>query len=378
MRKALSTVPTPSPNPNPSKPSAGACQAFASWQVSRFTALEPPPDVFAVVMATGIVSVAGYAHGYWRLGIALSILAMVAFAGLGVGFLLWGATRRARVVMLTRDPDVALRMFTFVAACAVLDVRWGAQRAAGWLLSGLAFAVWLVLMPLAVVALGSRPSADLRQHARGAWLLPSVATAGLATAVTNLAIDLRLPSLVLVAALVWVLAMVLYLLVTLLIGWRALAAPLVPDEVTPDSWILMGALAITSLAGNHILAAVRTLNSPSGLLAWTRPVTLAAWLLASLWIPVLLYAEVWRADQVPGSLRYQGAWWSAVFPLGMYSAASAATATELHIRSLRTVSLMFFWIAFTVWTCVAIGLLHSAVGRRAEVRAGSGGPSPST
>ena len=51
--------------------------------------------------------------------------------------------------------------------------------------------------------------------------------------------------------------------------------PLVPDEVTPDSWILMGALAITALAGDHILAAVHTLNAPSGLVAWTRPVTLA-------------------------------------------------------------------------------------------------------
>jgi tellurite resistance protein TehA-like permease len=343
-----------------------------------FAGLEPPPDVFAVVMATGIVSVAGYDHGYWRLGLALSILAVVAFAGLAAGFLLRAATQPARAMVLTRDPDVALRMFTFVAACAVLDVRWGDHPAAGWLLGGLALAAWLVLVPLAGVDVASQPSADLRAHARGAWLLPSVATAGLATTASTLAIDIRLPALVVVAALAWVLAMVFYLLVSWLIAGRARAAPLVPEEVTPDSWILMGALAITALAGDHILAAVRMLNAPSGLVTWTRPVTLAAWVLASLWIPVLLYAEVWRADHIPGSLRYHGAWWSAVFPLGMYSAASAATAAQLHMRSLGTVSLVFFWIAFTVWTLVAIGLLHAAVGRRAEASEGSPGPSPGT
>jgi tellurite resistance protein TehA-like permease len=324
-------------------------------------------------MATGIVSVAAYDHGYRRLGIALSGLAVVAFAGLAAAFVLWVVSRPARVRAVTLDPDVALRLFTFVAACAVLDVRWANHPVAGWVLSGLALAGWLVLVPLAVVGVSSRRSADLREHARGAWLLPSVATAGLATTATNLAIDARLPSLVAVAALAWVLGMVFYLLVTWLIAGRALAAPFVADQVTPDSWILMGALAITTLAGDHILAAVHALNAPNGLAAWTRSVTLGAWVLASLWIPVLLYAQMWRVDHVPGSLRYQGAWWAAVFPLGMYSAACAATATELHLRFLGTVSLVFFWIAFTVWTLVAIGLLHSPAGRRAEVVASPAG-----
>jgi tellurite resistance protein TehA-like permease len=332
---------------------------------ARFAESDPPPDVFAVVMATGIVSIAADDHGYWRLGIALSILAGVAFAVLGLGFLLWVATRPARVVTVTRDPDVALRMFTFVAACAVLAVRWGDHPALGWLLGGLALAAWLVLAPLAVVDVGSRPGAELREHVHGAWLLPSVATAGLAITATDLAIDVRAPSLVVIGAVAWVGGMALYLAVTWLIAWRALATPVVPAEVTPDNWILMGALAITALAGDHILAAERTLSAPAGLADWARPVTLGAWVLASLWIPALLHAQLWEADQVTGSLRYQGVWWAAVFPLGMYSAASAATATELHMRALGTISLVFFWNAFTVWTLLALGLLHSAIAHRA-------------
>src|SRR5262249_15679933 len=183
--------------------------------------------------------------------------------------------------------------------------------------------------------------------------LPSVATAGLAITAAELAIHVHSSSLVVIGAVAWIVGMVLYLTMSWLIGWQALTTPFVPEKVRPDSWILMGALAITALAGDHILAAARRLSASAELVDWTRLATFVAWVLASLWISVLLYATIWRVDQVTGSLRYQGAWWAAMFPLGMYSAASAATATELRMRSLWTISLVFFWIAFTVWTLVA-------------------------
>jgi tellurite resistance protein TehA-like permease len=328
-----------------------------------FTGSDLPPDAFAVVMATGIVAIAGYDHGYWRLGTALSVLAVVTFGALAVILLRRVATGPPRIMALARDPGVPLRMFAFVAACAVLGVRFNDHLAAVWLLGGLALVAWLGLVPLALVAAGSRPGVELREQARGGWLLPSVATAGLAITAADLAIHQRCAALVVLATVAWILGMVVYLAVTGLIIWRVVANPLQPDEVTPDSWILMGALAITALAGDRILTAARTLRAPAGLADWTAPVTHGAWVLASLWIPVLLYAQLWRADQVAGSLRYQSAWWAAVFPLGMYATTCAATATELHIRSLRTVSLVFFWIACTVWALVATGGLRCALRR---------------
>jgi tellurite resistance protein TehA-like permease len=236
------------------------------------------------------------------------------------------------------------------------------------LLGGLALAVWLALVPRALVAARARPGTELREQARGTWLLPSVATEGLAITAADLATHARAPSLVIIATVAWAWGIVLYLVVTGLIAWRVLAKALRPEEVTPDSWILMGALAIMALAGDHILTAARTLRASAGLTDWTGPVTHGAWVLASLWIPVLLYAQLWRADQVAGSMRYQGAWWAAVFPLGMYSSTCAATATALRIPSLQTISLVFFWIAFTVWTLVAAGGLRCALRRIRALR----------
>lgn len=51
------------------------------------------------------------------------------------------------------------------------------------------------------------------------------------------------------------------------------------------------------------------------------------------------------------------------FPLGMYSVATCATAPQMRLRPLTTISLVFFWIAVTVWLLVSVGLGHQAMAR---------------
>lgn len=332
--------------------------------------LDPPPDAFAVVMATGIVSVAAYDQAYRWIGLALGILAVVVFGLLSLAVLVRAGTRGRRrhhpEPATGTDLGATLRRFTFVAACAVLGVRWNENPPFGWLLAGLAVAAWLLLLARSVRDLRASDVAGMRDQARGAWLLPAVATAGLAIRAADLAVKARLPALVVVGVGAWVLAILIYLAVAGLIASRAIVGPFGPDAVAPDSWILMGALAITTLAGDHILAAVRTLGDPSGVAVWSRSVTLSAWALASLWVPPLLVAVLWRARRVAGSLSYHRTWWSAVFPIGMYAAASCASADELELPALGTVSLVFFWAAFAAWAAVAFGLLRSALAARAR------------
>lgn len=332
-------------------------------RVPRITELDLPPDVFAVVMATGIVAVAAQDHAYSLIADALGVLAGAAFVVLLAGLAIRVLARPSSAFGQVRDPDVALRLFTFVAACAVLGVRLTSHPAVLWVLGAAAAAAWLILVPLSVRDIRSRPPAELRDHAHGAWLLVSVATAGLATTAADLAIASGWSGLVVVSVVAWVLAIVTYIAVTGLIGWRALTAPFVPDRVTPDSWILMGAVAIMTLAGDHLLAAARALGSWAWLADVTSPVTVAMWVLASLWIPVLLYAEVWRVDRRTGSLHFAGVWWSAVFPLGMYATATQGLGQQHDLPSLATVSLVFFWNALTVWLLVAVGGLAS-LGKR--------------
>jgi tellurite resistance protein TehA-like permease len=328
-------------------------------RLHRITGADLPPDVFAIVMATGIIAVAADDHAYHRIGTTLGLLAGAIFVVLAVGLVVRIVARPRSAVGEITDPDVALRLFTSVAACGVLGVRFVSDSWALWVLAITSLLAWLFLAPLAIRDIMSRPRADLRDHAHGAWLLPCVATAGLATSAADLATSTRSRALLVVGALALLLALFIYCAVAWLIGYRAAAEPFVPESVTPDSWILMG--AISTLAGDHLLASAGGLGMGSGFTAWVRPLTLAIFVVASVLIPLLLYASLWRIDQRSGSLHYTGVWWSAVFPIGMFSAATAATARQFQLPALVTVSLVFFWVALTVWLLIAVGLIHLSV-----------------
>ena len=152
----------------------------------------------------------------------------------------------------------------------------------------------------------------------------------------------------------WVAALSIYGLMTWLILWRTVAERQDRDGFEPDTWILMGGLAIATLAGDgiHSLA-------PAWLAGPVRAVTVVTWVAATLWIPPLIYFGLHRISQRPDMLHFAGVWWAFVFPLGMYSAASYAMAAEIAAPSLATVSLVFFWDALAAWLIVVVaGLLR--------------------
>src|ERR1700712_4340238 len=104
--------------------------------------VKPPPDVFAAVMATGIVSIAAADHGYRWLSMGLAVLAVV-----GLPVLMVLSARSVGNVFTISDPDVLVRLFSYVAACAVLGARFAWSHVALWVFFGLALQGWLALAP---------------------------------------------------------------------------------------------------------------------------------------------------------------------------------------------------------------------------------------
>ena len=322
----------------------------------RLADIEPTPDVFAAVMATGILSIAARDHGYRGISDTLGVLATLSLAFLIALVIMTAAGHRNLRWDLT-DPDVTLRLFTFVAACAVLDTRLDSQRVLVRVLGVVALASWVVLLVLNVRNMSAHPWSALRDRARGAWELASVGTSGLAIVATKVARHTSDHWWLGLAVGVWMVALCIYGLMTWLILWRAVTERQNPvregGAFEPDNWILMGGMAIATLAGDniHVLA-------PAWLAGPVRAVTVVTWVTATLWIPPLIYFVVHRISQRPNMLHFAGVWWAFVFPLGMYSAASYAMAAEIGQRSLLTVSLVFFWDALAAWLFVVIaGLL---------------------
>jgi tellurite resistance protein TehA-like permease len=302
------------------------------------TELRLAPDVFAAVMATGIVSVAVSDHGYHWISRVLALFAVLALPVLVV----LSALGQRKHPLDRRDPDVVVRLFTYAAACAVLGTRLSEHRIVLWVLAAMALQAWLVLVPVVARSMWRHRWTGLRDRARGAWELASVATSGVAIVCA----DLRW---LFGALLFWLLALVVYLAMTSLILWRTVHERLDRDGFEPDSWIVMGGLAIATLAGDHIhrlwpVSAVEV-------------VTEVTWVLATLWIVPLVYFGARRLRRHGEVLRIPSAWWAMVFPLGMYSTATFAMVLETGQSWLRVVSAAFCWIALAAWLAVAVRLV---------------------
>lgn len=307
------------------------------------------PDVFAAVMATGIVSVAAEKHHYRRISETLGVLATLGLVFLVGLVVVLVVVSRGRTSWDLKDPDVTLRLFTFVAACAVLDSRLADIRPVVVGLGITASAFWLTLAALTARNMAANSWTALRDRAHGAWELGSVGTSGLAIVAIEVARHSSQHWWFAVAVPVGAVGLLVYLLMTTLILRRAVAQRQDRDGFEPDSWILMGGLAIATLAGDNIYGLA------SGRLAMVvRAVTVLTWVAATLWILPLIHFGLRRIRRRSELLQFAGVWWAMVFPLGMYSAATAAMSVEIGRPVLNTVSLVFFWLALTAWLTVAV------------------------
>ena len=251
------------------------------------------PDVFAAVMATGIISISANEHHYIVISGILTALAGSALAVLIGLVVLKLIVRRTFAFHHLDDPDTVLRLFTFVAACGVLAARFEPHRLPFWLLGAAAVLAWLTLSPIAVRSTAVRDPGELRGGARGAWLLASVATSGVAILLADAAGFTGFRALLWPAVAMWAMAVIVYGALTRLILGAVVADGPVTDRSEPDIWILMGAVAIAALAGNHVY---RALDASSPLRGGVQIATIVIWVVASLWIPVLVYLSMRRVN----------------------------------------------------------------------------------
>lgn len=334
----------------------------------------PAPGAFAAVMATGIVAVAADEHGYPVLSAVLAGFAVAGFVCLGLVVAVRAACGVRPVAGEPTDLGTVLALFSAVAACAVLGARFVAERPVVLAFGVLGLAAWLALVAGAGRAIGLLPAAPrprvvaLRAQVRGASLLPTVATAGLVITVA----DLRphTPWVLVAAGVGWALSIVLYAGTVALIAARLADSGLGRELLAGDSWIVMGALAICTLAGDRVLRAAGTAHATAELDAWVRPATFGCWLLASaLLLVVLVLLTGGRRHRLGASgrlPRFTVFWWAGVFPQGMYSVATRATARQFHLRVLPSVSALFCWIALLAWLATVAGMLVAARRRQAR------------
>ncbi len=328
---------------------------------ARGTVERLTPGYFAVVMATGIISVGMRLEGFDVLSGGLMVLCAAAFAAL----VLLNAWRlvafRASVVDDFRDPGRAFGFFTFVAGTNVLGVRLGMSGLDGATaaLLGVAGLAWLVLgyvVPwTAVLGHEERP---VVASANGTWFIWVVASQSMAVATATIepVYDAVRGELALLAVMSWSVGVVLYGATGLLVSLRLMLYPFGPEELTPPYWVSMGALAITVLAGARI---VEMADAP--MVAVTRDLiaglAVVFWAFATWLIPVLVAAGWWRHARRRMPLHYDATLWSIIFPLGMYAVAGIYLGRADRLPVVEAVGRSELWVAFTAWAVVSAAML---------------------
>jgi tellurite resistance protein TehA-like permease len=324
------------------------------------------PGAFALVMATGIVSIDAAQHGMPVLARALFVLNALAFVVLLVSSGLRLAHARRDVLDDFANPARGAGFLTFAAASCVLASQCMlVVSLPGWataltVLGAFGWACLLYLLLLAVITGQRKPG--FRRSINGGWLVAVVSTQALAVALTLLVAHAgAAPALgwLFAALCLYLVGAALYLILITLIFYRLLFLPLRASGFTPPYWINMGALAITTLAGSLLVLQLPGQPPLDALLPFVRGFTLFFWASATWWIPLLAILELWRHGMRHVRLRYEVDDWDIVFPLGMYTVGTNALAQALDLALLQPVADIGFCVSLLAWLLVAVGaLLH--------------------
>lgn len=345
------------------------------------------PVYFALVMATGIVSIAFEAMGFPVIARALFVLNLVFYPLLCV-FLL------ARTLFFLPDLMADFKVFrrallflTFVVGTNTIGMQLVLFHQAVSLaicLWFIALTGWFVCGYFIVSGFVAMREKSLRETISGPTLLIVVSTVSISLLGVNLLSAMRITdgSAYLIAGGFWLLGFVAYAPIITLLVRRLFFRRFEWVDWDAPYWISMGAAAILTLAGSEFVVRMHLPPGWEGLREIVLWMTASAWMIGTLWIPYLLLMDTRKFTRagIPASaplwlkicpwLRlalgreyyvYDPAAWSRVFPMGMYTAGLLALMSASGYGFLAQIAQYWGWFALFVWLLTLIGMMRSVI-----------------
>ncbi len=327
-----------------------------------------PPAYFALVMATGIVSIAGWDFELRALAVGLFAFNLAAYAVLA-------ALTVLRAVLYPRlffgdmtDHRVGPGFFTTVAGSCVLGTQLlliAHSLAAAISLLFVGISLWIGLTYTIFTAFTvRRDKPRLEEGLSGAWLIAIVATQSVAVLATLVARHVPQPhriELNFLALSMWLWGGMFYIWIISLIFYRYSFLAFQPGDLTPPYWINMGAMAISTLAGALLIGSAPGDPLLRQLTPFLKGLTLLFWATGSWWIPLLLILGVWRYLIKRFPFEYDPLYWGMVFPIGMYTVCTDELASVMNLPFLRPIPDSFMYLSLFAWVATFLAWLSQAL-----------------
>jgi tellurite resistance protein TehA-like permease len=325
------------------------------------------PGYFALVMATGIISIACFLLEMKTIAIALLVINVVAYVVLWLFLLVRLTLFFSRVKADINDHVRGPGFFTVVAGTCVLGSQLVIvidrfEIAAGlWFLGVLLWAVIMYTFFAAMTVRENKPSIEAGLN--GGWLLVVVATQSisvLGTLLVSRYAEYREPVLFFTFCM-FLLGCMLYLPLITLIFYRFTFVNVTMAALTPPYWINMGAVAITTLAGARLVIAAPAWPLLNEIVPFVKGFTLFFWAAGTWWIPLLFILGFWRHVYKRFPLTYDPQYWGMVFPFGMYTVCTFQLSKALNFPPLMIVPRYFIYLALVGWVAVLFGFVYSLI-----------------
>jgi tellurite resistance protein TehA-like permease len=322
------------------------------------------PAYFAMVMSTGIISVAAKLLGFTGIAYALFYINIVAYAILLPILVL-------RVIFywdcLYKDlsnPKLSFVFFTIVAGTNVLGAQFVSivnQPEIAKVFWYFGLFLWVVISLSTFSILFLECTEGIEKVVHGGWLIATVGTQSVAVLGGLLAPKFGCDSFVLFTSFVfWMIGAFLYLILITLLFYRLVFFKFTPEAFIPPYWINMGALAITTLAGSILCLSIPKVGGAFlDFLTFTKGFTLFFWSFGTWWVPLLIILAFWKYVYHKTQFKYSPLYWGMVFPLGMYTACTFKLSQALQLPFIVNIPKYFIYLAFTAWTVIFISMLIS-------------------
>lgn len=326
-----------------------------------------PTAYFALVMGTGIVSLAAHNFNFNVVSKLLFYFNIVSYIFLCIIYLLriiiYFPEFKADASDHARSPG----LLTFIAGSCTLGSQFvlisGNLQIAS-LLYYIGTIAWFILIYLVFTVITvKKEKPAINDAISGVWLLIIVSTQSVSILGIQLADHLPFnhDQILFFSLVMFLCGCMFYFILITLIVYRISFFKMKAEEFAPPYWINMGAVAISTLAGSLLILNAHKMDLFTSILPFLKGFTLFFWAIGTWWIPLIVILGIWRHIFKHLPFKYHSQYWGMIFPMGMYSVCTFRLSQALQLPFLMIIPSAFVYLALVAWSICSISMFYAII-----------------